>query len=747
MWLREYLPALDVNDRQLAEDLTLRGIAVEGVHELADGGHLFEMDITTNRVDAMNHYGIAREAAAVYGVPLLTLEDRRVAKVEGGAKVATVPVLEDEFSAGEYAAPRAEALPHGQTPGDLPYGNEAMPPSASAGSAVYTVRIEAADLCGRFTAQVVRGVTVGPSIGLVAERFAALGQKAISNAVDATNYTWLAMGHPTHVFDLDTLEGGIVVRRAMVGEKLRLLDGSERVLTPDDLVIADEHKALGLAGVMGGWDSRVTEATTNILVEAAWFAPAAIRASSRRHGLHTDASHRYERGADLGACALANRLVTQSLVTHCGGTAKGPMTDVSVAAWEAKTTKRDRVLLSVGSAQALLGTTLEAGESGRVVPVDKVEQYLEALGCHLRPTVEGDAFEVTLPSWRLDLEREIDLVEEIARVYGYNRFADTLPSFSGGVTALPNAATEAKVREVLLGLGYTETLSSTFAGEADSALFSKMPAVPMGNPLSAEASMLRPSLLPGMAGMAVQNSTRDVREVRLFEVGNVFGGDAAEVIEEPSLALAAYGGGGATQTVAGADALFFEVKGALEEVLGRFVLPAVVWSGEDLPQWVEAGRGARVTVAGVLLLVVGELSAVERETRKLRETVVLAEVRLPVLWACPLRQPSVLEPSRYQAVERDLSFVFSDRVQWADVVRAIGALGIGEMISLEPVEIFRDRKGKSVPAGEHSLLLRMVFQSGERTLREEELAGWQERVVAAATAAGGRHRAPEAVGG
>ncbi len=717
-WLREYVLALDVTDRQLAEDLTLRGIAVEGVHELADGGHLFEMDITTNRVDAMNHYGIAREIAAIYGVPLLTLEDRRVANVEAGD--APVPMLEDVHSAGE------DALPH------------------ESDAAGYPVRIEAEDLCGRFTAQVVRGVTVGSSQGLVAERFTALGQKPISNAVDATNYNWLAMGHPTHVFDLDKLEGSIVVRRAKTGETLRLLNGSERTLMTEDLVVADEKKALGLAGVMGGWDSRVTEATTNILVEAAWFAPAAIRASSRRHGLHTDASHRYERGADLGACALANRLVTRALRTHCGGVAEGPMTDVAVAAWQQKTTKRPRVLLSVTNAQLLLGRTLEKGDSGNVVPADKVEQYLEALGCHLRPTQDGDAFEVTLPSWRLDLEREIDLIEEIARVYGYNRFADTLPSFSGGVTALPHAAQEEKLRATLRALGYTEALSSTFASEADSALFSPATAVPMGNPLSAEASMLRPSLLAGAVDMVGQNSIRDVREVRLFEVGNIFTGTTATVIEEPSLAMAAYGGSTATQTIAATDALFFETKGTLETLLERFVTPAAVWTADDLPRWIEPGRGARIALGGKPLAVVGELSTAERDARKLRETVVLAEVHLPTLYACPLRQPSAVEPSRFQAVERDLSFLFSDTVTWSGVVNAVKALQIPEMLSLAPVEIFRDRKGKSIPVGEYSLLLRMVFQSSERTLREDELGRWQEQVIAALTTLGGRHRAPEA---
>ncbi|GAA3755918.1 phenylalanine--tRNA ligase subunit beta [Terriglobus aquaticus] len=698
-WLREYLPALEVSDRQLAEDLTLRGIAVEGVHELPSGGHLFEMDITTNRVDAMNHYGIAREAAAIYGVPLLTLEDRRVASAEG----VTAAV-----------------------------------PDSGAG---YPVRIEAQDLCGRFTAQVVRGVTVGASTGVVAERFAALGQKPISNAVDATNYNWLAMGHPTHVFDLDTIEGSIVVRRAHDGERMKLLDGSEKTLTSEDLVIADETKALSLAGVMGGWDSRVTEATKNILVEAAWFSPAAIRASSRRHGLHTDASHRYERGADLGACAVANRLVTRAVLAACGGAAEGAMTDVTVPEWEARTTRRPQVLLSVVHAQELLGTTLAGGPTGNVVPEDKIEQYLEALGCHLRPTPDGDAFEVTLPSWRLDLEREIDLIEEIARVYGYNGFADTLPSFSGGVVALPHASREDKVRGTLLALGYTEAISSTFASAEDSALFTTASAVPMGNPLSAEAGMLRPSLLPGMVSMLALNTNRDVRSARLFEYGTVFTGSTASVSEAPALALGAYGAAEATRTINAADALFFEVKGTLEELLSRFVTPTPRFSSDELPKWIEAGRGARIVLGEATLGFIGELSQAERDARKLRETVVLAELDVPVLFAYPLRNPAAVEPSRFQAVERDLSFVFADRVQWADVAAALRSLAIPEMLSIAPVEIFRDPKGKSIPAGEYSLLLRMVFQSNDRTLREEELTAWQDRAIAALTALGGRHRA------
>ena len=374
-WLRSYLPKLSASDRQLADDLTLRGIAVEGVHDLGErNGHLFEMDITTNRVDAMNHYGIAREAATIYNLPLEPLD-------------AALPA----------AVPGAKAFP---------------------------VRIEAPELCGRFTARVLRNVTIAPSTGRIAEYFSLLGQKQISNAVDASNFVLLGMGHPTHAFDLDKIEGGIVVRLARQGEKLRLLDGTERTLEADDLVVADEKKALALAGVMGGWDSMITPETRNILVEAAWFDPATIRRSSRRHLLHTDASHRFERGADFNAAPVANALVSR-LILESGGQVEGGLTDVVVPAAAAKTVDRAPITLSVKQVRRHLGTTIAPEGIAREV----VAQYLTALGCELTAKTDkpDDTFAVRLPSWRLDLEREIDLIEVVSRVFGYDSFANTLP--------------------------------------------------------------------------------------------------------------------------------------------------------------------------------------------------------------------------------------------------------------------------------------------------------------------------------
>ncbi len=408
-WLRATLPTIAVSDRQLADDLTLRGIAVEGVHDLGvsaagePNGHLFEMDITTNRVDAMNHRGIAREIATMYALELPALG----------------PVL----------------------------------PAGMAAETPFPVRIEpdAEALCGRFTARVLRGVRIRPSTGRVKTFFELLGQKQISNAVDASNFTLLGMGHPTHAFDLDKIEGGIVVRLARKGEQLKLLDGTTRTLEADDLVVADERKALGLAGVMGGWESMITPETTNVLVEAAWFDPAAVRRSSRRHLLHTDASHRFERGADFNAAPLANALVAE-LILADGGRVAGEMVDLVMPAVERRTAKRATIALSVGEVQRHLGATVEDEAGVSALRSELVEQYLTSLGCGLKRTDVAGEYAVTLPSWRLDLEREIDLVEEVARVFGYNRFANTLPA-AMPVLRQGQAAQERAVRSAAAGAG------------------------------------------------------------------------------------------------------------------------------------------------------------------------------------------------------------------------------------------------------------------------------------------------------
>ncbi len=728
-WLRAYVPGIAVDDRQLAEDLTLRGIAVEGVHDLgtaADGtsnGHLFEMDITTNRVDAMNHYGIAREAAAIYNLPL---------------------------------APLDAALPAAK-PAAKPFPVEIAP--------------EAQNLCGRFTARVLRGVKIAPSSGQLAEYFSLLGAKPISNAVDASNFVLQGMGHPTHAFDLDKIDSGIVVRLARKGEKLRLLDGSERTLEADDLVIADRSKALSLAGVMGGWDSMITAVTRNILVEAAWFDPASIRRSARRHGLHTDASHRFERGADFNACPTANALVAK-LILQSGGEAEGELVDLVVPSVAARTTDRSPIGLSVGQVWRHLGATLDDKQNQSALTADLVRQYLMALGCELaQSNASGQDFAVKLPSGRLDLEREIDLIEEIARVFGYNRFANTLPA-ALPVVAHPLAAAEAAVRARLLALGYSEAISSSFASEADGTAFlaamqqgnatlkesaahrhgtheGAHEVIALENPLSDEARLLRPSLVPGMLAMLAHNLNRDVRDVRLFEQGSIFTGSHESVVESHSLALGLVGELAASHLHSAKDAAIFELKGVVESLLSLFaVSPGALGTraaerlafSPETPAWLEPGRSATALLDGAPIACFGELAANQRDARKLRQPVYLAELDLGALYRLPLVRATAHELSRFQAVERDFSITFADAVQWQTIAKAIEALAIPELTRATPVEIFRDVKTGAAPAGKYALLLRCVFQSTQRTLREDELTAWSSKLIATLTALGGAIR-------
>jgi phenylalanyl-tRNA synthetase beta chain len=704
-WLRSYLPGLTVDDRQLAEDLTLRGIAVEGMHDLGLGnGSLFEMDITTNRVDAMNHYGVAREAATIYGLNLRPIE-----------------------------AP--------------------LPPSRPASSKI-PVNIDAQDACGRFTARILRNIAITtgtaarPLSQQVVRYFTLLDQKRISNAVDATNFAWLAMGQPTHAFDLDNIEGGIVVRRARKGEKLKTLDGVERILDSEDLIVADHVKPLGLAGVMGGWDTMITPSTTNVLVEAAWFDPVAVRRTARRHGLHTDASHRFERGADFNAGPLASALVS-SILLESGGYIDGELVDEIVPSIKSRTVERKLIALALSEVHRLLGKTLDP----EGISPAAVEAMLKSLGCELATSGER-RWQVTLPSWRLDLDREIDLIEEVARVYGYNRFANTLPFFAGAVNELPNRAAESFLRRVLMASGFNEAISSTFTSAAEAALCAPQPGmvVPLGNPLSEEAGVMRPSLIPGMLTMIANNLHRDVADVRLFELGAVFSGTTEKVDERPALSFGATGNLsqiGPHHMSRSMD--FFDLKGLVEQLLTGFKIKTVYFDSFPsdagiTPSWLHPYRAARVVAEGMTIGWLGQLhpsiAAKQKIGDRKSDSVLIAELYLDRLFRLPLNKPAVKEISRYQPVRRDFSLWIPSRTKWAEIDAALAGLassGFSELSDWRAKEVLAGAENTAAP-GHYSLLLGTTFQATDRTLREEELQAFSQRILAAVSQLGARQR-------
>jgi len=684
-WLRDFVD-LPVDYRRLADELTLAGVAVEGISGEGENT-VFEMEITTNRPDAMNHYGVAREASALYDLPLRPIEPK------------------------------------------LP---------AAQGKSEVTIEIQEPDLCPRFTGREIRGVNITASPAHIASRLALLDLRPISNAVDATNYVLWESGKPTHVFDLDLLEGRrLVIRRARAGELLKTLDGVERKLTTDDLVVADAVKPVALAGVMGGYDTMITEKTRNIVIESAWWDPGIVRKMSRRHAIHTDASHRFERGADFESTVLSCDLVAEMILASGGGELIGDVGDVV-----SKKMDQAPVVLRVSEVQRILGGNLSAGQIFRL---------LKRLGFELIPEGQADAqFRVQIPSWRLDVEREIDIIEEIARLHGYNKFENTLPAYSGAVVELPHAPIDAAMRKRALALGYNEALSLTFISHADAEKFasSSGPKVlELENPLSEEASVMRTSLVPGMLDMLSWNLNRDVADARLFEMGSIYEMSGGERVEPRRACLgattasvrAALPVGGALDVSKGdrstAAEAFRGFKGDVENMLAAFA--GEIAYDHEAPEYFHPGRSARARLNGTVVAQFGQVHPEVAAARKLRQDVFLAEFDLERLYKAGLRTVRFTPLAKYPAVERDFSFVFDDALSFEQMRKTVEGAGIGELQEFFPVEIFR---GGSIGVGKYSVLLRVRFQSNERTLREDEIAQWSGQIVAALTALGGAQR-------
>jgi phenylalanyl-tRNA synthetase beta chain len=723
-WIREFVE-LAVDDRRLAEDLTASGIAVEGISG-SGADCVFEMEIGTNRPDAMNHYGVAREAAAIYDVALKPLSGFRL-PASGGAGAKAPSELGGTDAAGREASAAKAA---GKT---ASYGTTEVVP--------FPITVEEPELCPRFSARVIRGTKIKSSPEKVAHRLQLLDQRPISNAVDATNYVLWEMGKPTHVFDMDLLEGGeLVIRKAKNGERLKTLDGVERTLTSEDLVVADAKKPVGLAGVMGGYDTMITEQTKNILIESAWWDPVTVRKTSRRHGIHTDASHRFERGADFESTVLSCDLVAQMILASGGGELVGDVIDVV-------SRKMDQapVVLRIGEVKRILGAELSTGEIFRI---------LKKLGFDLIPEGQAEAqFRVQIPSWRLDVEREIDVIEEIARLHGYDKFENTLPAYSGAVVELPNAAMDATLRERALALGYNEALSLTFISHEDAEEFSSVSAessvLEIENPLSEEASVMRTSMAPGMLDMLAWNLNRDVESVRLFEMGRVYEVRDGERVEPARACLGATLAAvrnslptGARLDVSkgehGAAAEAFRgFKGDVENLLRAFAGDELSFDRETA-EYFHPGRSARVLLDSAPVAQFGQIAESVKTQRKLRQDVFLAELDLERLHARGLRTVKVAALGKYPAVERDFSFVFADEVEFGAMRRAVMGLGLRELRSFAPVEIFR---GGAIPAGKYSILLRARLQSDEGTLRDEQIAALAGEIVGALQGLGGVQRA------
>lgn len=581
------------------------------------------------------------------------------------------------------------------------------------------IRLEAGKDAPRYLGRIIEGFDPAARTPLwLAERLRRSGLRPISAVVDVTNYVMLELGQPLHAFDNDKLDGDIVVRHARDGETLKLLDGSEVKLDSGFLLIADEKRGLAVAGVMGGYDSRVTDATRNIFLEAAHFAPAAIMGRARKLGMHTDASHRFERGVDPELPRRALERATELLLAIAGGKA-GP---VLVAENPADLPRPAAVTLRRTRLKRVLGVDVADAEVARI---------FTALGMQVAAVDEG--WRITAPSSRFDIELEEDLVEEVARIYGYDRIPTHTPE---GALALATEAearlNELTVREQLAAREYYEAVNLAFVSHAvlEKWGFTEH-LVPLANPLSADLAVMRPSLLPGLVEALSHNRARQQDRVRLFELGRVFeAGDPP--VETSTLAIAACGNAHAEQWGEAARSLdFFDLKGDLDAI--------IAWGGEPqrwavhadgLPGWLHPGRAARVTRDGETVGYLGALHPRLAKTLDLGPDVQILELALEPLLS--RRLPKAQAVPRFPTVRRDIAVDVPERVSWSQIEQAVrGTLDT----VLADLRLFDRYSGKGVEAGRKSLAMGLILQDASRTLTDDDADRCVRNVMSALEAA------------
>jgi phenylalanyl-tRNA synthetase beta chain len=681
-WLKEFVD-VSAELRSLKRDLTTLGLNVESVAQ-ADDDWVLDLEVTTNRPDWLSHYGVAREVSAFYRLPL---------------KRPEIQVNE----------------------------------SKAAATGEISIEIADPDLCARYCGRVIKGVEVKPSPAWLQKRLEAVGQRPINNVADVTNYVLLELGHPLHAFDLARVqEKKIIVRRACAGELLRTLDGVNRTLAADNLVIADGRRAVALAGVMGGEESEISSATRDVLLESAWFDPISIRRTAKSQGMHTEASHRFERGADVEMARVAIDRTAALIAELAGGEILEGVADVYPRPRMGKA-----IALRPSEVLRVLGVEVSAEE---------IERILSALGFQM--TREGETvWQITPPSFRVDVSREVDLIEEVARHYGYDRLPARVRPAVPRVRQLTDTLREKEltVSEILVGLGYREIIPMSMVDPEENARFTERPPVVLANPLSQEASALRSTPLPSMVRALRWNLDRERSDLRLFEVGKIYTSLGKGLPDEKRVLT--LGMSGIRLPVAfyeqqregekkERELTSFDLKGDLETLFEAFAGPDLRAEAAECA-YLDGPQSGRFVTGGEALAKFGELSREFCEHYKLRQKVWVAEVDFDRLLALPLR-PRTFKPfSKFPPVERDFSLLVPEGTPYSRVAESVDGLKLEEIQGFRPVDLL---PAGSIAPGHISLLLRITFQSHTHTLTSEEITEAGGRVLAALEKLGVRLR-------
>jgi phenylalanyl-tRNA synthetase beta chain len=756
-WLREFADVKTSAD-EIATLMGVRGFAVEGIEGVGDDS-VIDFEVTGNRPDCMSVIGIAREVATAYDVELHTrgaipaspvgpIPASPVGPIPASpvgpipaSPVGPIPASPVGPIPASPVGP-IPASPVGPTPAS-PVGPISAPlgPIASssvgatgASSADIRIEIEAPDLCTRYVGALA-DVTIGPSPDWMQRRLTAGGIRPISNIVDITNYVLLELGQPMHAFDYAKIaERAIRVRRAYDGERLRTLDDTDRALDDHMLVIADAREPMAVGGVKGGALSEITAATTTIVFEAAHFNPLSVRRTSRKMGLKTDASMRFERGTDPALPLVAMHRALELLQQIGAGTPRGPIVDCHPVTVEPRV-----LVLREAKLRGLLGAGIDGAEVLRILTRlgFTVSDLSRADSRGVPAAVSaGAGWAVTVPTRRVDVQREVDLIEEIARHVGLDRIPSTYPKPSAGPRPSdPRIAQARRLRSVMTGIGFSEGMTFGFVGEAEAMPFAADgDLVPIANPLSENFAVLRPSALPGLVAAVAHNRRREQRDVRLFEVGNRF---SRSMGERRSLACVWTGAAGGDHWSGGRrDVDFFDIKAVAERV--ALALGLDVRTEAHAEPWLAPGRAAALLAGTARIATFGQLrpAIAERHGLPPADDVYVAEIDLEAADALSAGHPGgtggprlrVTPLPRFPSVTRDIAILVADTLPAAtlrDTVRAAAPA------TLASVREFDRYQGKGIPDGQISLALRLTFRSPERTLTDAEVQSAMDAVLAA----------------
>ena len=661
-WIKEYV-GIRLSLSSLINKLDMIGLVVEDWQE-KDGDIILDIETHANRPDTLGYLGIARELAAGLGLPL---------------KEKDWPLVELEQETSDFI----------------------------------DIQILDRDLCHRYSGIVIRDIQVKPSPEWLRKRIEAMGLNPVNNVVDVTNYVLFSTAHPIHAFDLAKISGQkIIVRRAHKGESLKTLEGNVIQLSPEMLVIADAEKPVALAGVMGGSGSAVSEATGDVFIESAWFDPVSIRKTSKKTGIQTDASYRFERGADIAVCPLA-ALMAASLLTQLGGKATKEIFDVYP-----KPRKNKTLVLRHHRIAELLGVNVDE---------DFVQSILPNLGFQLESR-QGGSWQVIVPSFRVDIEREADLIEEIARFYGYDKIPSHFPTLS--VPEAPRKEKREKInkiRQLLFHQSFDEVINFSFSDPEKEAVFlSQRPPIVIKNPISQKASCLRASLLGGMLENIVWNVNRGAERVNIFEIGNIYFWNDSEAIEELFLGLATTGFVDQSYWEGkNEEAGYFYLKGTCESILTYLRYEPFSFQEEE-HDYFEEGYSLAVVYKGEKVGILGLLKSSILESFSLKEAVWVAELNLASLFG---KQPQSFQYKpviKFPSVSRDISFLVDRSVSYQDIKEAVGKISVPY---IERFDLFDRYSGPNISEDKISLSLRFIYRHPKKTLLAKEVDSLQLKVI------------------